>query len=68
MCSIWARIELGEEKEHIWFVKSSQAFGASVVDGSVVVVVVVAVVVVVVEAVVVGSEVVAAVDSWLATS
>jgi len=68
VCSIWARIELGEEKEQIWFVKSSQAFGARVVDGIVVVVVVVVDVVVVVVVVVVGSEVVAVVESWLVTS
>ena len=32
VCSIWARIELGEEKEQIWFENSSHLFDPSRVD------------------------------------
>ena len=53
MCSIWARIELGEDREHSWAENRSQSDGDKVVEGVVLVVVVVVVVVEVVVVVVV---------------
>ena len=53
MWEIWAKIELGEDREHSWGENSSQSDGDRVVEGVVLVVVVVVVVVVAVVVVVV---------------